>query len=152
MKLKAGTLDDNKFSGSMAEAIEKAFEDVWEEHYKTHLNKETEKDRRVLFVAIAQGVIRYLKANEDAFSIEISPENETPGNQLLTTIKTVKDELEINVNVEQINSENWIKTISTEQKGNPPHVHKLNFKSQEDNKVKSIGTGKSKIKVSIQTE
>ena len=61
MKLKAGTMGD--FDDSMAAAIEIAFERVWNERMGSQLPSETQEDRRMMFVAIAQGVIRHLKDN-----------------------------------------------------------------------------------------
>lgn len=57
--LKAGTPDD--FGGSMAEAMEKAFEKTWKEHKETELPGRGRDERRMLFVAVAQGLLRYLK-------------------------------------------------------------------------------------------
>jgi hypothetical protein len=60
-KLKAGTVAD--FAGSMAEAIETAFNTEWNN------NKETppasSDDRKILFAAIAQGILNYLKDNQN---------------------------------------------------------------------------------------
>ena len=61
MGLKAGTQDN--FAASMSEAMEHAFELVWEERMGTKLPAEFLEDRRMLFIAVAQGVIRHLRDN-----------------------------------------------------------------------------------------
>ncbi|UCF91866.1 MAG: hypothetical protein JSW39_26945 [Desulfobacterales bacterium] len=71
MELKAGTLDD--FNNSMAAAIESAFERVWSDRMGTPLPDETRDDRRMMFVAIAQGVIRHLKDNAvQGFDVDVA--------------------------------------------------------------------------------
>jgi len=83
-----GTLDPEhyKFDGSLAQAIEKAFNEVLLERSLTALStgsdsevqkltKEERDDidnRRMLYVAIARGVIRHLVANPDAFTITLT--------------------------------------------------------------------------------
>jgi len=65
--LRYGDLDPGTFAGSMADEIEKAFN----RHgppLPTTDSQET-RDRRRLFVAIAEGVIRHLDANESAFRV-----------------------------------------------------------------------------------
>lgn len=71
MKLKAGTMGD--FDDSMAAAIEIAFERVWNERMGDPLSEQTRDDRRMMFVAIAQGVIRHLQDNSvDGFDVDVS--------------------------------------------------------------------------------
>jgi hypothetical protein len=68
MAFKAGKTDD--FEGSMAAAIEKAFERAWSEVKDDELPKEGRADRRILFVAMAQGVLKYLRNHaEDGFEV-----------------------------------------------------------------------------------
>ena len=70
MTLKAGTVKD--FADSMAEAMEKALKMEWKEVEKVALPEQGEKQRRLLFAAIAQGVVRHLKDNADtAFQIAV---------------------------------------------------------------------------------
>ena len=79
-KLKAGSMGSPnaagkpaEFAGSLAAAIEDAY---WaalgadgKDQFDRSLNQETDRDRRRIFVAIAQGVIGYLDANADAFKV-----------------------------------------------------------------------------------
>lgn len=62
-----------EFAGSMAEAIENAY---WsslaadgKDTFDRSTNAETDRDRRRIFVAIAQGVIGFLAQNDDAFRV-----------------------------------------------------------------------------------
>lgn len=70
--LKRGGLDPGDFADSMAEAIEVALNQLLAAEGKptvpTDDTPET-RDRRILLVAIARGVINHLHANEDAFTI-----------------------------------------------------------------------------------
>jgi hypothetical protein len=61
MAFKAGTVDD--FEDSMAEAIEDALKAEWATVKETAFPTTGEEDRRLLFVAIAQGIVRYLKSH-----------------------------------------------------------------------------------------
>lgn len=69
MPLKAGTVAD--FSGSMAEAIEQALAAEYQAVKGESLPDMAVEDRRMMLVAIAQGVVRYLKDNADAFLISV---------------------------------------------------------------------------------
>ena len=92
MKFKAGTMEDTMedFDDSMAAAIENAFERVWNERMGSQLPSETQEDRRMMFVAIAQGVIRHLKDNsEDGFDVDV-PDGE--GTVTIETEGTLYDE------------------------------------------------------------
>jgi len=62
-----------EFASSMAEAIENAY---WsslssdgKDTFDRSTNAETDRDRRRIFVAIAQGVVGYLAQNDDAFRV-----------------------------------------------------------------------------------
>jgi len=46
---------------SMAAAIEEAFERAWKEVHDSELPTKGRRDRRILFVGVAQGVVKYLK-------------------------------------------------------------------------------------------
>jgi hypothetical protein len=72
MALKAGTVDD--FEDSMAEAIENALRTEWATVKETAFPTTGEEDRRLLFVAIAQGIVRYLVDNAEASIIVHSVE------------------------------------------------------------------------------
>jgi hypothetical protein len=62
MSLKAGTTTD--FDGSMAAAIKDAWDGV-------RGDTPTSEQMRLLFIAVAQGVINHLKQNPDSFVIDI---------------------------------------------------------------------------------
>jgi hypothetical protein len=68
--LKPGTLDD--FANSMAELIETELDKVLQQEGRPPLvrdNSEDSRDRRLLLVAIARGVVLYLDANATAFKV-----------------------------------------------------------------------------------
>ncbi|MGF1625585.1 MAG: hypothetical protein ACFCVH_11940 [Alphaproteobacteria bacterium] len=69
MAIKAGTVAS--FSGSMAEAIETALRAEYQAVKGEPLPDQGLEDRRMLLVAIAQGVTRYLKDNVDAWQISV---------------------------------------------------------------------------------
>jgi hypothetical protein len=62
-----------EFAGSMAEAMENALNDSLSSDgmktFAVNLNTQEARDRRRIFVAIAIGVVKYLKDNTDALSI-----------------------------------------------------------------------------------
>ena len=70
-KLKPGGQAPN-FAGSMAAAMEEALNKLLEAEDRPTVpdddSAET-RDRRILFLAIAQGIVSHLVANEDAFVI-----------------------------------------------------------------------------------
>lgn len=103
MKLKAGTLDD--FNNSMAAAIESAFELVWNNRMGAPLPNETRDDRRMMFVAIAQGVIRHLKDNTvQGFDVDVSVEQTDAGTFVSSTGSTTSGGHSHNVSVSQSNA------------------------------------------------
>ena len=67
MALKAGTSAD--FENSMAAAIQGAFKTSWKDVMKTDAPPDS-NEMKVLFLAIAKGVIQHLVANKDAFVIK----------------------------------------------------------------------------------
>jgi hypothetical protein len=69
MAIKAGTVAD--FSNSLAEAIEDALKAEYLNVKGEALSDQGLEDRRMLLVAIAQGVTRYLKSNVDAWQISV---------------------------------------------------------------------------------
>lgn len=77
MAFKAGTVSD--FEDSMAEAIEDALKAEWATVKGIAFPDAGEEDRRLLFVAIAQGILRYLKDNAEAsiivHSVEVTQED-----------------------------------------------------------------------------
>lgn len=79
MALKAGSVDD--FNGSMAEAMENAFQSLWAANKDVPLGEAGETDRQILFSAIAQGVVSYLSDNlNDALDIEVSVTQDSSNN------------------------------------------------------------------------
>jgi hypothetical protein len=67
MELKAGNMDD--FEDSMASEIEKEFESAWTNFHDLALPEEGRRERHILFVAIARGVLGYLKRKEETEEI-----------------------------------------------------------------------------------
>lgn len=87
MALKPGRVDD--FTNSMAAAMEDAFQDEWLDVKGTALPERGEEDRKILFSAVARGVVKHLKENAGtAFKIAVSAtqtgtvlmESDNPGN------------------------------------------------------------------------
>jgi len=77
MALKAGTIAD--FSDSMAEAIENAFLEEWPKVMGGAADEvpEMNEQMKLIFVAVAQGVVRYLTDHAEAFhihSVEVTQE------------------------------------------------------------------------------
>jgi hypothetical protein len=70
MALKAGIVAD--FGSSLAAAMEQAMKTEWQAVKGVALPGQGEEDRRLLFVAIAQGLFDYLKAHEDDLMIDIT--------------------------------------------------------------------------------
>ena len=58
---KPGTMTN--FSGSMAQAMETEFESIWRSLHNEPLTEQGREDRRMLFVAIARGVVKHLQQN-----------------------------------------------------------------------------------------
>jgi hypothetical protein len=83
MALKAGTVAD--FADSMAQAMENALKIEYQALKGEPLPAMGEEDRRMLLAAIAQGVVRHLKDNADAFQISVETTQVTgePGAPLL---------------------------------------------------------------------
>jgi hypothetical protein len=80
MKLKAGTLTNqnlNEFSNSMASAMMHAMEKEYEAVKNVELPSIGREDMKIMFSAIAQGVIRHLRDNPDAFKISGADTTET---------------------------------------------------------------------------
>jgi hypothetical protein len=65
MGLTAGTI--GSFTGSMAEAIENAFNKAWPDAMGGQPPPQTNNQARLLYVAIAQGVCQYLAEHPEAF-------------------------------------------------------------------------------------
>ncbi|HEY2160874.1 MAG TPA: hypothetical protein VGH24_06165 [Solirubrobacteraceae bacterium] len=70
MTLHAGTVAN--FSGSLAEQIETAFASELLAVKGVSLPDYAKQERRILFCAIAQGVLKYMAANPDAFEVQLT--------------------------------------------------------------------------------
>lgn len=66
VKLKAGSIDD--FSGSMAKAMIEAFRDEWQKVRGGEPPEDTE-EMKLLFIAIARGVVDHLVERKAAFQL-----------------------------------------------------------------------------------
>jgi len=68
-----------EFSASMAEAMENALNDLLFQEGKPQvstIDSPETRDRRIMFLAIARGVVEHLTANPDAFVVR-NPDNTT---------------------------------------------------------------------------
>jgi len=67
------------FASSMADAMDKAFHQLLSAEpmrtFETDTNSKDARDRRRLFVAIAQGIVRHLRDNADALLIKDASNN-----------------------------------------------------------------------------
>lgn len=70
MGLKAGTTTN--LNNSMAKAMEDAFIAEWLRVKEDQAAPEMTEDMRLIFVAVAQGVINHLKANQNAFEVLVT--------------------------------------------------------------------------------
>ncbi len=79
-KLKAGAMgglggsnNPSEYVNSLALEMEEALNDILvaegREPIDTNNNDRETRDRRILFLAIAQGIVRHMKANQSAFRI-----------------------------------------------------------------------------------
>ncbi len=78
MPLKPGTKKitpapvSDGYAGSMAAAIEKAFLDGWPESMGGQPKPESNDQMRLMFLAIAQGVVKHLKENPTSFKVTVN--------------------------------------------------------------------------------
>jgi hypothetical protein len=80
MTLKAGSISN--FNDSMAEAMEQAFQDEWNTVKGEPLPAGGEEERKILFAAVAQGVLSYLSDNINAsLNVDVAVTQAT-GNQI----------------------------------------------------------------------
>jgi hypothetical protein len=71
MALKAGTIQD--YGNSMAEAMEEAFLEEWPRIMSDNQPKPKPNDQmKLLFIAMAQGVVRHLADHPESFGVSIS--------------------------------------------------------------------------------
>ncbi len=73
--LKPGRVSAPNFTASMAEAMDKAFLAEWRAVKGTALSGLGEEDRRILLVAIAQGVVAHLQQHAEAIRVEVNVTN-----------------------------------------------------------------------------
>lgn len=76
MALRAGTLGKdptakNGYAKSMAQAIENAFKKEWGYAMSGMALPAPSPEMQLLFAAVAQGVVRYLQKNANAFEIKV---------------------------------------------------------------------------------
>ena len=76
--IKAGTVLGGWLPGTMADAIEEAFLKEWNDRTDYPLGEQGQTLRRVLFSAIAQGVVKHLAENSEAFKVEVSVQQVDP--------------------------------------------------------------------------
>jgi hypothetical protein len=85
MPLKAGTIND--LSNSMAQAMEDAFVAAWPNVMGEQELPANRQQMRLMFVAVAHGVVQHLKGNPNAFKVEVT----LPGGGTATgTVKTIE--------------------------------------------------------------
>lgn len=77
-KIKPGTVAD--FADSMAEAMENALRQEYQAVKDTPMPETPDQDRHMLFVAIAQGVVRHLIDNLSALEIAVTTTQDRPFN------------------------------------------------------------------------
>lgn len=70
MSLNSGSLNEDKFEDSMAEAIEEEFNSVWNAFYNRSLPERGKEERRIIFLAISRGILRYLDENADSIQVK----------------------------------------------------------------------------------
>lgn len=85
-ELNGGSL--GSFADSMADEIEKALNEVRKEAGMDPLPTSDATDRHMLFVAIARGVIKHLKAKEKAFQIKVDSDAHTHTGSLSIQVKS----------------------------------------------------------------
>jgi hypothetical protein len=71
MPLKAGTTSASEFASSMAAAIENALKEEYQNVKGESLPTAGQVDRRMLFAAIAQGVVRHLHDNASSIKVAV---------------------------------------------------------------------------------
>ena len=84
MSLNPGKINTKSYDGSMAQAIEEAFIEVW----PSIMNPPAppiSNEMKLLFIAVAQGVVKHIQHNADAFNITAS----TSGNHTHTSKLTI---------------------------------------------------------------
>ena len=79
MGLKAGHVDD--FDDSLAEAIEQAMKDEWQRAKDEPMPDTDPTDRRILFVAVARGLLAFLNGRPNdvlsTITLQVGPNTST---------------------------------------------------------------------------
>jgi hypothetical protein len=86
--------DDDTFAKSMAGSIENEMQSIFESVKGTKLPLAGKEDRKMLFVAISRGILRYLKNNPD-FINTITLED--PNDNSITTETVTGMDLDISI-------------------------------------------------------
>jgi len=86
MALKAGVQAD--YANSMAAAMEKAFMEEWPKAMKDQPLPQSNDQMRLLFIAIAQGVVRHLVDHPEAIAVTIAESNLHTHNASVDVIST----------------------------------------------------------------
>ncbi|SHN40804.1 hypothetical protein [Chitinophaga sp. CF418] len=86
MGFKAGIQAD--YVNSMAEAMEKAFMAEWPKAMNDQPPPQANDQMRLLFIAIAQGVVRHLVDHPEAIAVTISENNLHTHNATVQVIST----------------------------------------------------------------
>jgi hypothetical protein len=84
-------LDDKALEQSMAKAIEDAMADVFEKVNGTPLPASGQEDRRVLFVALSRGILKYLQDHQKTIVATQDQGNHAHGVDLRVTMETHTD-------------------------------------------------------------
>lgn len=92
MPIKPGTKDD--FEDSLADYIDRALQEAWRQEKGTELPEAGHDDRKILCIAIAQGIVRYLQINQASLvkSLQVIQEDNNlikGSGQLVTPSNTV---------------------------------------------------------------
>lgn len=89
MELKPGSIHD--FTNSMAKAMEDALIREWPNAMGGQPAPETNAQMRLMFVAIAQGIVSHLKTNHDAFKVTVKNSGLSDLTGVVTRIDTDPD-------------------------------------------------------------
>jgi 2C-methyl-D-erythritol 2,4-cyclodiphosphate synthase len=89
MPLKAGSLSGTGYADSMASAMETAFNNEWPTLMGDSPLPASNDQMKLMFVAIAQGVINHLQLHCDAFDIKITNGNAVGDTGNVTGISTI---------------------------------------------------------------
>jgi 2C-methyl-D-erythritol 2,4-cyclodiphosphate synthase len=89
MPLKAGSLSGTGYADSMASAMEDAFKNEWPAVMGDIALPASNDQMKLMFIAIAQGVITHLQQHCDAFTISITNGNAVGSTGNVTGISAI---------------------------------------------------------------